>query len=161
MREDLLKRFNGKIVRKKMGFLERVYIPAILQGLRTTLKHLFEEKVTIEYPEEKRRYSSRFRGRHILKVDENGIIKCVACELCEIMCPSFAIKVVAKKSEIPGREREPDIYEIDYLRCIFCGLCVDACPCDALYMTSKHEWVIRSRKEAVWTKEMLMERKDG
>jgi NADH-quinone oxidoreductase subunit I len=161
MREDLLKKFNGKVVGKKMGLMEKIYFPAIIQGLKITLKHLFGEKVTIEYPEEKRVYSSRFRGRHVLKVDENGIIKCVACELCEIACPSFAIKVVAKKSSLLEREREPEIYEIDYLRCIFCGLCVDACPCDALHMTSKHEWVITSRKEAIWTKEMLMEKKNG
>lgn len=159
MREDLLKKFNGKVVGRKLSLAEKLYIPAILQGLKITLAHLFGEKVTVEYPEVKREYSRRFRGRHVLKVDENGIIKCVACELCQIACPSSAIKVIAKKSEIPGREREPEVYEIDYLRCIFCGLCVDACPCDALHMTQRHEWVVKSRKEAVFTKEMLLERK--
>ncbi len=157
MREDLIKRFKGKKVGREMTLKEKLYIPAILQGLKVTLRHLFGKKVTIEYPEE-RRVWTRFRGRHILKV-EDGIIKCEACELCQIACPSFAIKVVPKKSEVPGKEREPEVFEIDMLRCIFCGLCVDACPCGALSMTQFHEIAGTSRKDFIYTKEMLMEKK--
>lgn len=159
MREDLFKKFRGKKVSRDMTWKDRVYLPAVLKGMRVTLTHLFQKKVTIEYPEVKREYSTRFRGRHILKVDENHIIKCVACELCEISCPSSAIKIIAKKSDIPGREREPEIYEIDMLRCIFCGFCVEACPCDAIAMTDEKELGGMSRQELIYTKEMLLERK--
>jgi len=149
-------KLNYKIVARKRGFLESLYLIEILRGMWITIKHLFQKKVTIEYPEERRVYSPVFRGRHILTKDKNGNLKCVACELCAIICPSFAIKVVPGECSLPMRERQPEIYEINMMRCIFCGLCVEACPEDAIRMTWYYELADDDRKNLIYDKEKLM-----
>ncbi|MBP6455955.1 MAG: NADH-quinone oxidoreductase subunit NuoI [Chitinophagaceae bacterium] len=123
-----------------MTFSERIYIPSILKGLRITLGHIFKKKVTVNYPEVKRPFSSTFRGLHILNRDEEGREKCTACGLCALSCPAEAITMDAaerKQGEehLYKEEKYAAKYEINMLRCIFCGLCEEACPKDAIYLT--------------------------
>lgn len=130
----------------EMTFAERVYLPAIIGGMGTTLKHFFSKKVTIRYPEEKRYLGPVFRGEHILKRDEEGAERCTACGLCAVACPAEAISMVAderKKGEehLYREEKYASVYEVNMLRCIFCGLCEEACPKDAIYMTISKELV--------------------
>ena len=119
---------------------QRVYLFAILQGMRITLKHFFGNLFnpkglpTIQYPEKRRPYSKRFRGLQILTVKENGDIRCTACMLCATNCPADCIKIVASEHDDPSVEKFPISYEIDILRCVFCGFCEEACPVDAIRM---------------------------
>ena len=127
---------------KKMTFVEKLYIPAILGGLRITLNHFFKKKVTIQYPEQKREFAPVFRGQHVLKRDENGAERCTACGLCAVACPAEAITMTAAERK-PGEEalyreeKYASVYEINMLRCIFCGLCEEACPKEAIFLTDR------------------------
>ena len=111
---------------KKMTFMERIYLPAIFKGMTITLKHFFRKKVTINYPEQKREFSKIYRGKHVLKRDEEGRERCTACGLCAVACPAEAITMIAAERK-PGEEnlyreeKYAEVYEINMLRCIFCG----------------------------------------
>ena len=143
---------------------ERLYLPAILAGLRVTMRHLLRNLArirslpTILYPEEKRDYSGRFRGKHILKTREDGTLKCVACFLCQQACPAECITIVAGEHPKIAYEKYPVVFDIDMLRCVFCGFCVDACPKDALWMTRDYEMAFFSRGEAVFGIDKLIEK---
>src|SRR5580700_1502716 len=129
-------------VNKKMTFMERLYLPAIMGGMRITLKHFFKKKVTIQYPEQKREFAPVFRGMHVLKRDEIGAERCTACGLCAVACPAEAITMVAAERK-PGEEKlyreekYASVYEINMLRCIFCGDCEDACPKESIFLTDR------------------------
>ena len=135
--------------------LERLYLPEIFKGLARTLSHLARNIVnikglpTILYPEIKRKYSGRFRGRHILKTREDGTLACVACYMCETACPADCIHIEAGEHPVLAYEKYPVVFEIDMLRCVFCGYCVDACPKDAIWMTKDYELTFFDRKSAV------------
>jgi NADH-quinone oxidoreductase subunit I len=135
--------------------LERLYLPEIFKGLARTLGHLVKNLrnikglPTILYPEIKRKYSGRFRGRHILKAREDGTLKCVACYMCETACPAECIYIEAGEHPVLAYEKYPVKFEIDMLRCVFCGYCVDACPKDAIWMTKDYELSFFDRKSAV------------
>ena len=113
-------------------------------------KNLFNLKglPIISYPEVKRVYSERFRGRHILTTREDGTTRCVACYMCSTACPAECITIEAGEDE-RTREKFPVRYDIDLLRCVFCGYCVDACPEDAIYMTRDYEMAIDTRARSV------------
>lgn len=149
-------------VNKKMTFVERLYIPAIMGGMRITLNHFFKKKVTIQYPEKKREFAPVFRGQHVLKRDENGAERCTACGLCAVACPSEAITMVAAERK-PGEEnlyreeKYASIYEIDMLRCIFCGLCEEACPKEAIFLTDRIVDTQYVRQKLVFGKDKLVE----
>ena len=136
---------------------ERIYLGPIGKGLAVTLRHflrnLFGQRdvATIQYPEVKREYSERLRGRHILTTKEDGSLRCVACYMCETACPADCINIVADEDPEATVEWEkiPVVYEIDLLRCVFCGYCVDACPKEAIIMSRQHEMAFTTRKEAV------------
>jgi NADH-quinone oxidoreductase subunit I len=157
---------RSKIVsNKKMSFLERIYLPAILNGMRITFGHLFRKKTTVRYPEVKREFSEIYRGRHVLKRDDAGRERCTACGLCAVACPAEAIIMVADERK-PGEEhlyREEKyarIYEIDMLRCIFCGMCEEACPKEAIFLTKELVPSEYQRDLLIYGKDILLEPSD-
>ncbi|MCX6246481.1 MAG: NADH-quinone oxidoreductase subunit I [Bacteroidetes bacterium] len=127
---------------KKMTFWEKIYLPAVLNGMRITFSHLFRKKATIRYPEVKREFAEIYRGQHVLKRDEEGRERCTACGLCAVACPAEAITMIAAERK-PGEEslyreeKYASVYEINMLRCIFCGLCEEACPKEAIFLTKR------------------------
>lgn len=152
------------VVNKQMTFMERIYLPAVIGGLMTTIKHFFRKKTTIDYPKEKREISENYRGQHVLKVDENGAERCTACGLCAVSCPAEAISMTAaerKKGEEHKyrEEKYAAVYEINMLRCIFCGLCEEACPKEAIFLTDRLVPVSGKRDEMIYGKDKLTEKK--
>jgi NADH-quinone oxidoreductase subunit I len=127
-------------VDRSEGLSEAIYLPAFLAGFGLTIRHFMRnmfgkrDVVTVQYPEERRRVSPRYRGRHRLTVREDGFIKCVACYMCEEICPANCIHIDAGEVEDKSVEKYPVVFDIDELRCVFCGLCVEACPKDAIRM---------------------------
>jgi NADH-quinone oxidoreductase subunit I len=136
-------------------FWTRIYLPEIFKGMAVTLLHFVKNITnmkglpTIQYPEMRRKYSERFRGRHILKSREDGTLKCVACYMCETACPADCIRIEAGEHPVLAYEKYPTVFEIDMLRCVFCGYCVDACPKDAIWMTKDYELSFFDRKSAI------------
>jgi NADH-quinone oxidoreductase chain I len=124
------------------------YILPLLKGMCYTLRQLFTKPITIEYPEQKREVSKRWRGLHRLKTDDKGGLKCVACGLCVTICPPDAIKVVPYEDE--GGRRYPKEFVIDELRCIFCGFCAEACPMDAIELTKVYDYVDYNRDDFIF-----------
>ncbi len=140
----------------RLSLLERLYTPAIAQGLQTTLKHIFQPKVTQQFPEERPNLPPNYRGVHRLNRDEAGRVKCVACYMCSTACPAHCIDIVAAPSPWPDREKYPEAFVIDELRCIYCGMCEQACPCDAIELTSLFDLTGLSREEMMFDKEKLL-----
>ncbi len=150
------------VVKKEMTLMEKIYLPAILSGMMTTLKHFFRKKVTINYPEQERPRAGVYRGQHVLKLDEEGRERCTACGLCAVACPAEAITMTAAERK-PGEEnlyREEKyaaVYEINMLRCIFCGDCEEACPKEAIFLTDRIVASDFNRKTFVYGKDILVE----
>jgi NADH-quinone oxidoreductase subunit I len=124
-----------------------------LAGMRVTLNHMVrqvlgKDQVTIQYPEQRKPYSRRFRGVHVLTEREDGSLKCVACYLCETACPAECITIEAAETPDKGIEKVASRYEIDLARCIFCGFCVDACPEEALIMSREYDLTTYERDAA-------------
>ena len=150
---------------------ESIYLPEILRGLGTTMRHLITSfgqgrtSRTMQYPEVRRedlpveqggQHAANFRGVHRLNRDEQGRVKCVACMMCPTICPARCIHIVAEESPWDDREKYPKKFEIDELRCIFCGMCEEACPVDAIELTTEYDVVGLSRQEMVFDKEKLL-----
>ena len=133
---------------------------ALAKGFRVTLRAMLRPPVTLRYPEERPRLPPRHRGRHELQLHENGLEKCVGCELCALACPADAIYVEGAENPpnapISIGERYAKTYTINLLRCIFCGLCVEACPTEALQMKREYELAGRDRASLIYTKERLL-----
>jgi NADH-quinone oxidoreductase subunit I len=147
---------------KKMTFVEKFYFVQIIGGMLITIKHFFRKKVTINYPEKKRPFSPVYRGRHVLKRDDEGRERCTACGLCAVACPAEAITMTAaerKKGEeqLYREEKYASVYEINMLRCIFCGDCEDACPKEAIFLTDRIVESEYKRKTFVNGKDILVE----
>ena len=141
----------------KLNLLERLYIPEILRGLKTTLMHIINfQPITVQYPEEVKELPPRYRGLHILPADDEGEIRCVACKLCEIACPTQAISIVSEPADDYGIERRPKVYNIDFIRCVFCGFCVEACPKDAITHGYNFELSVYNRADLLKTKDDLL-----
>lgn len=140
----------------KLGLLEQLYIPAIVEGLQTTVKHMFKPKMTVQFPEEGPILPANYRGVHRLNRDEQGRVKCVACYMCSTACPAHCIDIVAAPSPWPDREKYPETFVIDELRCIYCGMCEEACPVDAIELTTLYDLTGLSREEMMFDKEKLL-----
>ena len=124
------------------------------QGLAVTLRYMFAPKVTIQYPEEKTPASPRFRGLHALRRYPNGEERCIACKLCEAVCPALAITI---ESDVANDgTRRTTRYDIDLFKCIYCGFCEEACPVDAIVETRIHEYHMEHRGENIMTKDKLL-----
>ena len=171
-----------KKVNEEMSFWDRLYIPALVKGMLTTLKHIPRKKFTYQYPEDPRSVNERndrYRGIHKLTTDAEEHIKCVACFLCATACPADCITIKAapapegwKTHEGFQREKFPDVFEINMLRCIFCGYCVEACPEDAIQMTGvtlpqyfrerqkEGEILGRSRSDFIFDRDKLVANND-
>ncbi len=124
------------------------YIRATLSGMSLTLRHIFEAKVTVEYPEVKEPISPRWRGTHRMLTTEDGKAKCVACGLCPTVCPANCIKLVPGEDE--KGNRYPLVFEIDEFRCIFCGYCQEVCPEEAIHVGRHYENAELSRDRFVY-----------
>ena len=141
----------------EVGFWEATFVPAIIEGLKTTIRHIGDRKtVTQQYPEVKPDLPLHYRGVHRLNRDEQGRVKCVACFLCATACPAHCIDIIAEPSPWPDREKYPQSFAIDELRCIYCGMCEEACPVDAIELTSLYNLTGRSREEMIFDKEKLL-----
>ena len=139
---------------KLRSYFKTFFLTELLQGLRLTLRNLFVRKVTIIYPEEKTPQSPRFRGLHALRRYPNGEERCIACKLCEAVCPALAITIESDVSE--KGTRRTTRYDIDLFKCIYCGFCEEACPVDAIVETRIHEYHMENRGENIMTKEKLL-----
>ena len=126
----------------------------LVRGLGTTLKMMFERPVTIQYPEEKREVRPRFRGLHALRRYPNGEERCIACKLCEAVCPALAIHIESEQRA--DGTRRTTRYDIDLTKCIFCGFCEEACPVDAIVETRIIEYHGEKRGDLYYTKPMLL-----
>lgn len=154
---------RSKVVsRKEMSFAEKVYLPAIVKGMGITLKHLFRKGDTVHYPEEQREFAKIWRGKHILKRDEEGRERCTACGLCAVACPAEAITMTAAErtadeKHLYREEKYAQTYEINMLRCIFCGMCEEACPKSAIYLTDNLVDTGMDRESFIYGKDKLLE----
>ncbi|UCG73460.1 MAG: NADH-quinone oxidoreductase subunit NuoI [Chromatiales bacterium] len=126
----------------------------LLLGLRVTLRNLFVRKVTIQYPEEKTPQSPRFRGLHALRRYPNGEERCIACKLCQAVCPAAAITIESDVAR--DGTRRTTRYDIDLFKCIYCGFCEEACPVDAIVETRIFEYHMEQRGENIMTKDKLL-----
>jgi len=140
---------------------ERLYLPQILGGMVTTLRHmgktLLDKPMTVQYPEEQRTLrKENYRGVHRLNKDEDGRVACVACFMCSTACPAHCIHIEAGESPWQDREKYPVKFDIDELRCIYCGMCEEACPVDAIELTPQYDLVGRTREEMILGKDELL-----
>jgi NADH-quinone oxidoreductase subunit I len=130
------------------------FLTELLTGLSVTARTLFRKKVTINYPEERTPQSPRFRGLHALRRYPNGEERCIACKLCEAVCPALAITIESDVAD--DGTRRTTRYDIDLFKCIYCGFCEEACPVDAIVETRIHEYHMENRGENIMTKDKLL-----
>jgi NADH-quinone oxidoreductase subunit I len=126
----------------------------LVKGMALTGRHLFARKITIQFPEEKTPQSPRFRGLHALRRYPNGEERCIACKLCEAVCPALAITIESEQRA--DGTRRTTRYDIDLTKCIFCGFCEESCPVDAIVETRILEYHGERRGDLLYTKEMLL-----
>ena len=135
-------------------FFGSLLLLELLKGLKLTGRYMFSRKITIQYPEEKTPLSPRFRGLHALRRYPNGEERCIACKLCEAVCPAMAITIESEQRE--DGSRRTTRYDIDFNKCIYCGFCEESCPVDSIVETHILEYHGEKRSDLYYTKEMLL-----
>ena len=136
------------------NYIKSLFLIELIRGLSLTLKYFGRKKITVQYPEEKTPLSPRFRGLHALRRYPNGEERCIACKLCEAVCPALAIKIESQKRE--DGTRRTTRYDIDLTKCIFCGFCEESCPVDSIVETHIFEYHGEERGDLLMTKEKLL-----
>ena len=136
------------------SFIKTFSLWELLKGLRVTLRNLFVKKVTVQYPEDKAPQSPRFRGLHAQRRYPNGEERCIACKLCEAVCPAAAITIESAVAD--DGTRRTTRYDIDLFKCIYCGFCEEACPVDAIVETRIFEYHMENPGENIMTKDKLL-----
>ncbi len=136
------------------NYLGSLMLLELFKGLSVTGRYLFKRKFTVQYPEEKAPQSPRFRGLHALRRYPNGEERCIACKLCEAVCPALAITIEAEPRE--DGSRRTTRYDIDLFKCIYCGFCEESCPVDSIVETRIYEYHFENRGDHIMTKDMLL-----
>ncbi len=137
------------------NYIRSLFLFELLKGLSVTGRYFFARKFTLQYPEEKAPVSPRFRGLHALRRYPNGEERCIACKLCEAVCPALAITIEAEPRE--DGSRRTTRYDIDLFKCIYCGFCEESCPVDSIVETRVYEYHFENRGEQIMTKQMLLD----
>ena len=137
------------------NYLQSLFLWELIKGLHLTGKHLFSRNITVQYPEEKTPQSHRFRGLHALRRYPNGEERCIACKLCEAVCPAVAITIESEQRA--DGSRRTTRYDIDLGKCIFCGFCEESCPVDSIVETRIFEYHGEKRSDLIMTKQRLLE----
>ena len=138
--------------------IKTIFLVDFLRALAIAIKEIFKSKKTVNYPFEKGRISSRFRGQHALRRYPNGEERCIACKLCEAVCPAQAITIESEPRE--DGSRKTTRYDIDMVKCIYCGLCEESCPVDSIVQGPNFEFSTETKEELYYTKEKLLENGD-
>ena len=135
-------------------FFKSFFLIELMQGLSVTGRYLFGRKITVQYPEERAPQSPRFRGLHALRRYPNGEERCIACKLCEAVCPALAITIESEQRD--DGTRRTTRYDIDLFKCIYCGFCEEACPVDSIVETRHYEYCFEERGQNIMTKDKLL-----
>jgi NADH-quinone oxidoreductase subunit I len=144
----------SKAIRSFIQFMHSLMLLELFRGLAVTMKYFFKPKVTVQYPEEKTPQSYRFRGLLALRRYANGEERCIACKLCEAVCPALAITIDSEQRD--DGSRRTTRYDIDLFKCIYCGFCEESCPVDSIVTTRIHEFHFEKRSESVLDKDTLL-----
>jgi NADH-quinone oxidoreductase subunit I len=143
------------MLQKTKNYFQSLMLWELIKGLHLTGRYLFKRKITVQYPEEKTPQSARFRGLHALRRYPNGEERCIACKLCEAVCPALAITIESEQRD--DGSRRTTRYDIDLSKCIFCGFCEESCPVDSIVETRIFEYHGENRDDLLMTKEKLLE----
>jgi len=143
-----------KGVKSILRFFKSLFLLELLAGMSVTGRYFFGRKVTVQYPEERAPQSPRFRGLHALRRYPNGEERCIACKLCEVVCPAMAIRIESHRRE--DGTRRTTRYDIDLTKCIYCGFCEESCPVDSIVETRFYEYHGESREDLYMTKDKLL-----
>ena len=141
------------------NYIKSLFLWELIKGMSLTGRYLFKSKITVQYPEEKTPLSNRFRVLHALRRYPNGDERCIACKLCEAVCPALAITIESAPRDNDGTRRTSR-YEIDLLKCIFCGFCEESCPVDSIVESRTFEYHGEQRGDLLMTKEKLLAQGD-
>lgn len=142
------------MLKKIKHYIKSLILYELLVGLSLTGRYFFSRKITIQYPEERTPQSPRFRGLLALRRYPNGEERCIACKLCEAVCPALAITIESEQRE--DNTRRTTQYDIDLTKCIFCGFCEESCPVDAIVTTRIFDYHGEKKEDLIYTKEMLL-----